>query len=167
MADNTTFQSATLATPPAGTVVAADDVAVNGTQPSGLVQFMKLVDGTPNGTSAIGGDSTNGLDVDVTRTAVPTAATSTRSSVGDDTNDTALLVANTARKQAIIVNESDADLYVALGAAASTTDYTYFLPRQSGGQKSQLELPLPVYTGAIRGIWSSNAGGNARITELT
>lgn len=166
MADNTTFQSGTLATPPSGTVVAADDVAVGG-NPTGLVQFMKLVDGTLNGTQPIGGDSTNGLDVDVTRTAVPTAATSTRSSVGDDTNDTALLASNAARKQAIIVNESDADLYVALGAAASTTDYTYFLPRQSGGQKSQLELPLPVYTGAIRGIWSSNAGGNARITELT
>ncbi len=165
MADNTTFQSATLATPPSGTVVAADDVAVGGTQPTGLVQFVKLVDGTLNGTGVIAGDTANGLDVDVTR--LPTAGTATRTSVGDENVDTPLLVANAARKQAIIVNESDADLYVALGAAASLTDYTYFLPRQSGGQKSQLELPLPVYTGAIRGIWSSNAGGNARITELT
>lgn len=166
MADNVTYQAATIATPSPGEVIASDQVQVNGTQPIGQVQYVKLVDGTPNGTGAIPGDSVNGLDVDVTRSAVPVASTATRSSVGGAIVDTALLAANAARKMAIIVNESDADLYVALGAAASLSDYTYFLPRQSGGQKSQLELPTPVYTGAIRGIWSSGVG-NARITELT
>ncbi len=292
MADNVTFQAVTPATPPVGTIAATDEVQVNGTQPLAHVQYVKLVDGTPNGTNALAGDSTNGLDVDATRfppvvttsgalnapgqalsipvnygymaigvqvtggwtgqlefeasvdgaafeshdmirnltddvanatasngiffagvaafqtfrvrasalsagaatvtirlsvgqesvhleSPIPAgshtignvniapATTSTRTTVGDDTIDTALLGANAARKQVIIVNESDADLYVALGAAASLIDYTYFLPRQYGGQKSQMELPLPVYTGTIRGIWSSNAGGNARITELT
>ena len=166
MADNTTFQSITLATPPAGTVVAADDVAVGGTQPSGLVQFMKLVDGTLNGTDPIRGDSANGLDVDVTR--LPTAGTATRTSVDDTNAGTQLLASNANRKMAVIVNDSDQDLYVGLGATAVTTaDYSYFLPRTIGTMKSQMELPLPVFTGEIRGIWSANSTGAARITELT
>ena len=166
MADNTTFQSVTLATPPAGTTVAADDVAVGGTQLSGLVQFMKLVDGTLNGTDPIKGDSANGLDVDVTR--LPAAPTAARTSIADNNVDTQLLAANASRKMAVIVNDSDQDLYVGLGAAAVTTsDYSYFLPRTSGNQKSQMELPLPVFTGEIRGIWSANSSGAARVTELT
>lgn len=164
MPDNTTFQSVTLATPPSGTVVAADDVQVGGTQASGLVQFMKIVDGTLNGTDPIKGDSANGLDVDVTR--LPTAGTATLSNVVGANADTALLAANAARKQAIIVNDSDAALYVKLGTGASLTSYSFFLPAQANGQKAQLELPLPVYTGAINGIWAS-ATGNARVTELT
>ena len=164
MADNVTYQPVT-ATPPTGTVVAGDEVQVGGTNPLAIVQFMKLVDGTLNGTDPIKGDSANGLDVDVTR--LPTAGTATRTVVGDAATDTALLAANAARKQAIIVNDSDADLCVALGAAASLTDFTFFLPKRYGGQKSQMELPLPVYTGAIRGIWSSDAGGSAYVTELT
>ena len=199
MADNTTFQSATLATPPAGTVVSADDVQVNGTQPTGLVQWMKLVDGTPNGTQAIAGDTANGLDVDVTRLpsipagtnnigdvdvltlpSIPAGSnnigdvdiapsgTASRTSVADNNADTQLLASNTNRKMAVIVNDSTEDLYVGLGATAvSTTDYSYFLPRSSGGQRSQMELPLPIFTGEIRGIWSANSTGAARITELT
>lgn len=61
MADNLTTQSSTPATVPSSTVIATDDVA-------GVhYQRVKLVDGTLDGTSAIGGDATNGLDVDVTR----------------------------------------------------------------------------------------------------
>jgi len=40
---------------------------VSGTATLAHVQFVKLVDGTLNGTGAIGGDAANGLDVDVTR----------------------------------------------------------------------------------------------------
>jgi hypothetical protein len=44
-----------------GTTVATDEV-------SGIhYQRMKLVDGTLEGTEAIGGDAANGLDVDITR----------------------------------------------------------------------------------------------------
>lgn len=181
MADNVQYQSGTLATPPSATTVATDEVQVSGTQPLAHVQYMKLVDGTPNGTGAISGDSANGLDVDVTRLpAIPAgnnnigdvdispAGTATRSSVNDNNIDTQLLVANANRKMAVIVNDSDQDLYVGLGSGAvSTVDYSYFLPKSSGGQKSQLELPLPVFTGEIRGIWAANSTGAARITELT
>ncbi len=55
--------------------VATDDVAVNGGS-SAQVQYVKLVDGTANGTNGLPGDSTNGLDVDVTRIIPGTAATS-------------------------------------------------------------------------------------------
>ncbi len=55
--------------------VATDDVAVNGGA-SAQVQYVKLVDGTANGTAGLPGDATNGLDVDVTRIVPGTAATS-------------------------------------------------------------------------------------------
>ncbi len=54
--------------------VATDDVAVNGGS-SAQVQYVKLVDGTANGTNGLPGDSTNGLDVDVTRIIPGTTAT--------------------------------------------------------------------------------------------
>lgn len=61
VADNLTTQSTTPATVPSSTTIATDDIA-------GVhYQRVKLVDGTLDGTGAIGGDATNGLDVDVTR----------------------------------------------------------------------------------------------------
>ena len=71
MADGVTFQSATLATPPSGTVASTDEVTIGGLL--GQVQRVKLVDGTDGGTGLIGGDAANGLDVDVTR--LPALAT--------------------------------------------------------------------------------------------
>ncbi len=61
MADNLTTQSTTPATVPAASQIATDDV-------SGVhFQKVKLVDGTADSATAIPGDATNGLDVDVTR----------------------------------------------------------------------------------------------------
>lgn len=55
MADNVAITAGS------GTTIATDDI-------SGVhYQRVKLVDGTLDGTGAIGGDATNGLDVDVTR----------------------------------------------------------------------------------------------------
>ncbi len=57
--------------------VATDDVAVNGGS-TAQVQFVKLVDGTANGTAGLPGDATNGLDVDVTRIGpIPSNSTTT------------------------------------------------------------------------------------------
>lgn len=47
-------------------LVASDEVAVNGGT-TAQTQFVKLVDGTANGTDGIPGTAANGLDVDVTR----------------------------------------------------------------------------------------------------
>ncbi len=63
MADNITVDNGALA----DYTVADDEVQVAGTQPLAHVQFMKLVDGTLNGTDPISGTAANGLDVDVTR----------------------------------------------------------------------------------------------------
>jgi hypothetical protein len=67
MADN-------VALPALSGTVATDDVAVNGGS-SAQVQYVKLVDGTANGTAGLPGDATNGLDVDVTRVIPGTTAT--------------------------------------------------------------------------------------------
>jgi hypothetical protein len=61
MADNVAITAGS------GTTIATDEVQVSGTNPLAHVQYVKIVDGTLNGTGAIGGDATNGLDVDVTR----------------------------------------------------------------------------------------------------
>jgi hypothetical protein len=91
-----------------------------------------------------------------------TSATATRTNVVAAAADTALLAANAARKGAIFYNDSTAILYLAYGAAAaSTTSYSVQMPANG-----YFELPLPIFTGAIRGYWSA-ANGNARITELS
>lgn len=59
MADNVAVSSSATYT------VATDEVAVGGTQGTAQVQFVKLVDGTLNGTAVIPGDATNGLYVQV------------------------------------------------------------------------------------------------------
>jgi len=65
MADNITIPASGTGT--ATPLVATDEIQVSGTATLAHVQFVKLVDGTLNGTGAIGGDAANGLDVDVTR----------------------------------------------------------------------------------------------------
>lgn len=57
MADNVTLDPGT-----GGSVIATDQVNANE-----HVQYVKLMDGTADSTAKIGGDATNGLDVDVTR----------------------------------------------------------------------------------------------------
>ncbi len=60
-------------------------------------------------------------------------------------------------------NESTAVMYLKLGTTASTTSYTVQIP--AGGY---YELPGPiVYTGNIDAVWSSNASGAVRVTELS
>lgn len=62
MADNVTTQTAALATIPDATKVATDQLA-GGEH----VQYVKLMDGTLDGSGKVAGDAANGLDVDVTR----------------------------------------------------------------------------------------------------
>ena len=72
-----------------------------------------------------------------------------------------LLASNTARRQVLIVNDGNADLYIAFAATASVTAFSVLLPKN--GEWASV---LNSYTGAISGIWSS-ATGSARITEIT
>jgi hypothetical protein len=92
--------------------------------------------------------------------------TGTQSSVGDAASDTTILASNANRKGALVYNDSAADLYLLLASGTSSTSNFSVLV---GAYKSY-ELPVcqgGVYTGIIKGIWASDAGGNARVTELT
>lgn len=90
------------------------------------------------------------------------AATATLSNVNDAATSTSLLASNTSRKGVIIHNDSTSILYLKYGATASTTSYTYKIPADG-----TWEMPAPIYTGALDGIWSADSTGAARITELT
>jgi hypothetical protein len=71
-----------------------------------------------------------------------------------------LLSANANRDRATIYNDATTDLYVKLGATASTTSFTVKVT-----PNGYYETPEN-YTGVIDGVWAAT-GGAARITELT
>lgn len=92
----------------------------------------------------------------------PPPATSALTSVAGAITSTTLLAANAARKQGIFFNDSTANLYLGLTASAvSTTSFTVKIPAAG-----YFELPWPVWTGQVTGIWDA-AAGNVRVTELT
>jgi hypothetical protein len=129
--------------------------------------FVALTDGT-NGPAAVKAASTAAVATDPAlvvalspndRSLVAAAATLTN--VASSASSVSLLAANTARRGLIVYNDSTQTLYLKFGVTASTTSFTYLMT-----PKSTLEMILPIYQGAIDGIWAS-ANGSARITELT
>mgnify|MGYP001612758565 CR=1 FL=1 len=92
---------------------------------------------------------------------IPTAGTATLSNVAGSATSVPLLASNASRRGATFFNDSTALLYLKFGATASTTSFTTQL-----SANGYYELPLPIYTGAIDGIWAS-ATGNVRVTELS
>lgn len=112
----------------------------------------------PAGTNNIG-------DVDVLTlpdVAIKNYSTSSVTSVVSAAVSTSILVSNANRRMAIMVNDTDKNAYVKLGATASTTSFSYKL---TPGQT--LELPIPVYTGAIDAIWDTSPTGSMRVTEIS
>lgn len=83
----------------------------------------------------------------------------------DDSGTAANLVgakpAGALRKGLIIHNASTEILYIAFGATATTTAYTYKIPVDA-----HWEMIEPIFQGAVSGIWASGASGAAKITEL-
>jgi len=111
-----------------------------------------------NGQASILHTSINGELL--TSQAAPTTATVT--SVAAAVVSTTILALNASRKAATVFNDSVSEtLYLKLGAAASLISFTTKL-----GPGAYYEVPSPVYTGIITGIWSA-AIGSARITEIT
>jgi hypothetical protein len=93
---------------------------------------------------------------------VEASSSATLTTVAASTSTGVLLALNTARTGASVMNDSTSGtLYLAFAATASTSAYTVKI---APGQF--YELPTPVYTGAVSGIWDI-ASGNARISELT
>lgn len=72
-----------------------------------------------------------------------------------------LAAANTDRRTLSIYNDGKNPLFVKLGTAATLTDFTVMIDKQE-----YYELPSPIYTGEITGIWSA-VDGSARVTEGT
>lgn len=94
---------------------------------------------------------------------VRTYGTATHSTVGDAATSTTILAANSARRGASIINVSSAILYLDMsgGTATATTAHHVQLV-----QNAYFEVPFG-YTGAITGIWASDAGGSANVVEYT
>ena len=88
------------------------------------------------------------------------AATPAVTSVAGSASNVTCLASNANRLGATIYNDSSADLYVKLGATASSSSFTVKL-----FQDGFFTVPFG-YTGIIDCIWSS-ATGNARVTEVT
>lgn len=112
----------------------------------------------PAGTNNIG-------DVDVLTlpdAALKTYSTSSVTSVTSAAVSTSILASNANRRMAVMVNDTDKNAYVKLGATASTTSFSYKL---APGQT--LELAVPVYTGAIDAIWDTSPTGSMRVTEIS
>ena len=105
-------------------------------------------------------DGGNSLTVDGTvTTTFPSSTTATLTNVSSSVTNVTLLSSNASRKMATIFNDSTTNLFVKFGATASATSFTVKIAL--GGY---YELPIPVYTGQIDGIWDV-ANGSARITE--
>jgi hypothetical protein len=124
---------------------------------------VSLTSTTVTGSVAVTGPLT---DAQLRATAVPAqlekAATATLSNVASSATNVTLLASNSARKGAAIYNDSTQNLYLKLGATASTSSFTVLLVAGA-----YYELPTTsVYTGIIDGIWAS-ANGSARVTELS
>lgn len=112
----------------------------------------------PSGTNNIG-------DVDVLSLPAVVAATYSTSNVTSVVSaavSTSILASNANRRMAVMVNDTDKNAYVKLGTTASTTSFSYKL---TPGQT--LELPFPVYTGAIDAIWDTSPTGSMRVTEIS
>lgn len=131
-----------------GTNIATDDIG--GTH----YQILKLAYG-PLDTATLVTD-TVGLPVQDDR-----PATATLANVAASVSNVTLRASNAARMGLTIFNDSTASVYVKFGATASATSFTVFL-----GPGAYYELPNPVYTGIVDGIWTS-ATGSARVTEMT
>lgn len=89
------------------------------------------------------------------------SGTATLANVASSATNVTLRAANTARLGLILYNDSTSSCYAKYGATASSTSFTVFL-----GPGAYWEMPKPIYTGIVDGIWVA-ANGNMRVTELS
>lgn len=94
---------------------------------------------------------------------VDTSDTATLTSVAASAVAVQLLPANPARRGAMFDNDSVNTLYLGLCPVASLSVALYTVQINAGGY---YELPRPIYTGVISGLWTAAAGA-VRITELS
>jgi len=120
--------------------------------------------GVPTGTSAnpLVVSQSDGAGGTVANSALPTVATaSIPTQVASLATTVQIVAANTARKGLLLVNTDANACKIKYGATASATSFTAIVP--AGGQ---WEMPLPIFTGIIHGIWDADGSGVMAITEL-
>ncbi len=89
-------------------------------------------------------------------------STASLANVAASATNVTLKAANTGRRGLLVFNDADKVLDVKYGATASSSSFTVQIA--AGGY---WEMPQPVYTGIVDGIWAAGPTGSARITELT
>jgi hypothetical protein len=100
--------------------------------------------------------------VDANGVSATAPATGTQSSVASSITDVTILASNSARKGALLYNDSTAILYVLMAAGtSSTSNYSIQLPANGS-----LSIRPGEYSGIIKGIWAA-ANGNVRVTEFS
>lgn len=113
--------------------------------------------GTPSAEvlSIQGVDGGNALPI-----APETSDDTTPGTVNASATSVLLLATNANRRQALFFNDSTDILYIKLESTAATTSFTVKLVAGA-----YFELPQPVYTGNIYGIWSGT-NGSCKVTEI-
>jgi hypothetical protein len=86
-------------------------------------------------------------------------STATEANVASSATSVQLFAAASDDNMRTIFNDSSAVLYVKFGTTASTSSFTTQIA--AGGY---YELPQPLYTGRVDGIWAS-ANGSARLSN--
>lgn len=165
MADNVTLNSMS-----GGNTVAADEVA-DGTLGTVKVQYVKLMDGTLDGTTKGVIDATYGLKVDVSRlAALATGAnvigyvghrsgtTVNQGSASPTTTATQIVATNTTRRCVTIVNTGSVTINIGSSAVTTSTG----IPLAAGDSISISEAA----NAAIYGITASGTGTVSYMTEL-
>ncbi len=94
----------------------------------------------------------------------PRVAAATVTEIDDAASSTTLAASNANRLGLIIENLSSAFLYIKFGTGAAVSGAGAHTLRLGTGDV--FEMGDPIYTGAVTGIWASNAGGFAYVTEM-
>lgn len=118
-----------------------------------------------NGFIALGSDGTNARFLKTNSSGilqtVQQANSATRTSVAASITSVLIIAANTNRKGLKLYNDSASGvLFIGYGSAVTDSDFTLAIPTGS-----LFELAVPMFTGAIHGLWSA-ADGAVRITEI-
>ena len=147
MVDDTAYTPTASSVNPVGGIVTSDTVD------NGDVGAFKML---TNRQQLVTLADANGNEIPLGTTSTPTL-----SNVADAATSQTLLSANSGRKGAIVYNDSSEFLYLKYGGTASATSFTAKI-----APSGYWEMPQPIYTGVIDGIWSADASGAARVTEL-
>lgn len=137
----------------AGTEMQVDVVAAlpAGTNNIGDIDVLSLP-AIPAGSNNIG-------DVDIA--SVPKVASGTLANVAASATTVQLRASTAGRLGLIVANDADVSLYLKYGATASLTSFTAKIP-----PRGLWEMPQPIYTGVVDGIWDASPTGAARVTEV-